>query len=132
MLTTVQLATLRVIGENPTGRLEDWARIREVSVSAIWQACRILTRKGYLAKVDLGHRSSHFVLTGKCGCCAHCRRPMLVEAMHEVTEHETPKLDPSSRQRIRESRATPRAIAQRFGIDESYVRKIRRRERGAA
>lgn len=132
MLTRVQLDTLRVIGENPTGRLEDWARIRGVSVSAAWQACRILAKKGYLAKLDMGHRSSHFVLTSKCGCCAHCRRPMLIEAMHEVTEHATPKLDPSSRQRIRESRATPRAIAQRFGVDESYVRKLRKQAKEAA
>lgn len=132
MLTRVQLATLRAISRHPAARLEDWARIRGVSVAAVWQCCLVLAKKGYLTRVDLGHRSSHFVLAGKCGCCAHCRRPMLLEAMHEVTDHESPKLSPAGRKMILESRATPRSIAKRFGVDESYVRKLRRRAKEAA
>lgn len=128
-LTTVQLATLRTIEANPVGRVVDWADQLGRSIHAVWQCCKILERKGFLAKVKLGHRSSHYVLTTQCGACPHCRRPMLVEAMHEREKDHRTKTNPAVVQAIVTSPAKAEAIARRFNIDVSWVRRLRARHR---
>lgn len=128
-LTRVQIQTLKAIEANPAGRIGDWADALGKSIHAVHQCCRILERKGYLTKVKLGKRSSHYVLAPKCGTCPHCRRPMLVEALHERESDHRTKTNAAIVQTIVNSPAKAEAIAKRFNIDVSWVRRLRARHR---
>lgn len=128
-LTKVQLATLRAIEANPAGCPKGWADALGKTNSAIDQCCRILLAKGYLTRVKISTRRSGYVLTSKCGCCPHCNRAMVVEGLHEREADHRTKTTPAIIQTIVTSPAKASALAKRFNIDESWVRRLRQRHR---
>lgn len=132
ILTSVQVATLRAIDADPSGRLCDWAEARGISIHAIHAACDLLARKGYLAKIKRGRRSSRYVLTERCGRCTCCGRPQFSESLHTIEETHCPKTTPRIREHIVMSKGRTSAVAERFGLEDSHVRNLRRKARRRA
>lgn len=131
-LTTVQLETLRDVASDPTGRLEDRAERLGKSIHAVHQTLVVLHRLGYLDRITRGKRSTSFVLSAKCGWCPHCERAHLVEGLHEVVPFASPKTSPRDRELMVRSPARAEAVADRFQVDPSYVRRLRAKRKVAA
>jgi DNA-binding MarR family transcriptional regulator len=125
-LTKRQLELLRAVEANPGGRLKDWGATLGVTTTSVHMTMHRLERAGLVKSIPLGKKSSRWVLTERAGCCPHCRRPMVSPSL-EVVDGLKWKLDESAERAIAMSPGRTSAIARRFGVDPSHVRRIRKR-----